>query len=1018
MKPIRIEIDGFTCYREKQVVDFSGLRLFAITGPTGAGKSTLLDALTFALYGEIPRVGNQFRSMISKGRDRASVLLDFEVANRKFRVVRTARPGSTGATAKLEEITDPEKIRSVSAGVKDVSSILEREILGLDYEAFTRSVLLPQGKFAEFLASNPRDQRTLMQELLKIDVYQRMHTLASDRARTLKERESELSQTIRDLGDPTEELLGRLEQEATLAAEAEESISKLLGPREVELQELRHRRVVSRQLDDAEAELSRVSARNGEHEDRLRKIRLAFRARGLLPAISAEKAAHDKSRSLDSAVAMAKASLAEAEEALNRAMAAKRQAAGAAESIPELEARIAVLDGLLPRIAQRDELRAAKSDLEGRVEGARANLAVRKYELETAAREKKQNDAKLSQLQHEIEALGFQSAELEAIEEGVPHAVRFESALDERERVSSEKTRGEADMKAATARFDRARQAQDETTQRLDAASSAHDVAVRALEALRNAHAALHLQKALEPGQPCPVCTQTVSKIPDRAVAGPLGDAETAATLRAKELAEADQRARAAREAVAREEERLKTAKKKLVELLALELEVRSRCQAAETEVRATLNAAGATPSGDLIQQLRALHEKLKRAKARAEQHEAERARLLGARERLAGRESLLSSRLDQLTADLGERADELERLTHRLDALEVELAGASPSERESARRRVEVLRRDLADRVKDEFHAERAVAERRVELDSWLSQARRFADEAAAITNETRRAIEREGFEDADAVRRAALDDSDLASSERETKAHQAALSELASRTKTLTEQLGGAKVTDEEVRVKESANEADRARRRDAADKASHAKADARRVRENLEVARKMISQRDSVATDQRTYTELTNDLRSDRLQEYVLAESLGDLVKGASERLERMSHRYGLEYDSSTRFSVIDRDLGDARRSTDTLSGGETFLASLALAMELSAQIQSRAGAVRLDSLFIDEGFGTLDLESLELVAEAIESIPVDGRLVGIVTHVPALAERMPSRIEVEKRRTGSVVKVVEG
>ena len=91
MRPRRLEIEGFTSFRERLHLDFDGLDLFAITGPTGAGKSSLIDAIVFALYGQVPRVGREYKQLISHGAERLSVKLDFEVGGRLYRVARTAR---------------------------------------------------------------------------------------------------------------------------------------------------------------------------------------------------------------------------------------------------------------------------------------------------------------------------------------------------------------------------------------------------------------------------------------------------------------------------------------------------------------------------------------------------------------------------------------------------------------------------------------------------------------------------------------------------------------------------------------------------------------------------------------------------------------------------------------------------------------------------------------------------------------------------------------------------------------
>jgi exonuclease SbcC len=135
----------------------------------------------------------------------------------------------------------------------------------------------------------------------------------------------------------------------------------------------------------------------------------------------------------------------------------------------------------------------------------------------------------------------------------------------------------------------------------------------------------------------------------------------------------------------------------------------------------------------------------------------------------------------------------------------------------------------------------------------------------------------------------------------------------------------------------------------------------------------------------------------------------------VAGASNRLRELNERYELAF-TDNKFSVVDHDHGSQSRLADTLSGGETFLVSLALALELSEQVQQAAGAVRLDSLFIDEGFGTLDSETLDTVADAIESLSKTNRMVGVITHVAELHRRLP-RLEVRPTPSGSVVQYVE-
>ena len=165
------------------------------------------------------------------------------------------------------------------------------------------------------------------------------------------------------------------------------------------------------------------------------------------------------------------------------------------------------------------------------------------------------------------------------------------------------------------------------------------------------------------------------------------------------------------------------------------------------------------------------------------------------------------------------------------------------------------------------------------------------------------------------------------------------------------------------------------------------------------------------------QAVYGQLGRELKNDRIVQFLQAEALGVLAAAAGEHLRELSdERYRLIFEDD-RFYVVDAWNGDERRSVRTLSGGETFLASLGLALALSEQVQMLAVTerARLQSLFLDEGFGSLDAETLDIVVGAISRLGSDGRLVGVITHVPELAEAMPVRIEVLKGPRGSTIQV---
>jgi exonuclease SbcC len=158
------------------------------------------------------------------------------------------------------------------------------------------------------------------------------------------------------------------------------------------------------------------------------------------------------------------------------------------------------------------------------------------------------------------------------------------------------------------------------------------------------------------------------------------------------------------------------------------------------------------------------------------------------------------------------------------------------------------------------------------------------------------------------------------------------------------------------------------------------------------------------------------LALDLKQDAIVDFLQRQALVALAGGGSEQLRELSgERYALKFHDEE-FHVADLWNGDEERSVRTLSGGETFLASLALALSLAGQIRAlSAHAARLDSLFIDEGFGSLDRQAVGLVIDGLERLGADGRVIGIITHMREISDQFP-RIEVEKLASGSKLSLV--
>ncbi|MBW3602853.1 MAG: SMC family ATPase [Actinobacteria bacterium] len=227
MRPTRLELAGFTAFREPVVVDFTGADLFALTGPTGSGKSSVIDALTFALYGSVPRYDDRrvVAPVITQGRNEARVRYDFTVADQSFTAVRVVRRTAAGGATTKEARLERHGGEVVAGDADAVSQSVER-LLGLPFDHFTTCVVLPQGAFARFLHETPSRRQDLLVRLLDLGVYERVARDAGARARQAAQRAGLLDEQLEGLAGATP---GALADVARQLADAGVNVELLLG---------------------------------------------------------------------------------------------------------------------------------------------------------------------------------------------------------------------------------------------------------------------------------------------------------------------------------------------------------------------------------------------------------------------------------------------------------------------------------------------------------------------------------------------------------------------------------------------------------------------------------------------------------------------------------------------------------------------------------------------------------------------------------------------------------------------
>ncbi|MCA6621012.1 MAG: SMC family ATPase, partial [Pseudanabaena sp. M165S2SP1A06QC] len=198
MRPLELIVEGFTSFRSRQVLDFTSLDLFAITGATGAGKTSLLDAITFALYDKVANKPNSSKELVSQGATQLKVEFRFVMRQTEYRVLRTWR--SRGKTDEkkflLDQLIDGEWERC------DRAQKVE-DIIGMDFETFTRVIILPQGQFDEFLKGEAGKRREILRQLAGFQIFEQMRKEASDRTSRFKAEREGLDKVLEGMQAPT-----------------------------------------------------------------------------------------------------------------------------------------------------------------------------------------------------------------------------------------------------------------------------------------------------------------------------------------------------------------------------------------------------------------------------------------------------------------------------------------------------------------------------------------------------------------------------------------------------------------------------------------------------------------------------------------------------------------------------------------------------------------------------------------------------------------------------------------------
>jgi DNA repair protein SbcC/Rad50 len=997
------------------------LELFAISGPTGAGKSTLLDAIIFALYGEIPRVNTYNRTeMISASRDRVSVVLDFDVGASRYRIARTLRR-SGAHMVRLEERDGGDSFKNLADQVRTANDQVV-EILGLAAPAFLQAVVLPQGEFAHFLKAQPRDRRSMLRTLLRLDVYERMRESAQRLAAVRKGTVDSLQKLLADeYAGVDEAAVAELETEHTWIVESLKAARKKREDVQAALVHWREQHAKTRELREVEerrAVLLKQADRMSRDQER---IEAASRAAPLLPLLNEAARAFNAAKKATAAALEAKVLLDSAETEWKEKTRALKAAEKAAAAIKTIREQVARLHQVLGRLPEREQLRMMLARQTQGLKTLENELSSFAATVEKTKAVQVEQQTAVDTARQAAEAAGYDPALDELLETVRDRAVALGAARRSAEESLAELARKRRALDEQAGTIEPLKKKAASARKTADKAQRAFEAAEQDLHRAVSLDEANHLREGLVPGQPCPVCEQLVDTPPPADLAPGVETARTALQSAREKQKEADALAAQHEAALTAEQARLQAARQSLAELESRCAGLQAGVAAGEKEIDRALGDRAPIKASDVIEvwiesQVTSL------ARSRRANEEA--------KHRLATAERALEkAKADEAAArdKIGEREASRRRLEEdrraseqRLKTLQDEIHAVTASDDPAAEAAsLEEQIRQLEAHLKAATEEEAASQNQRM----TAKEAQRLKAEAAeeALQDAAQRvdsrdaAIASAGFDDEAAVRESLLDEATAARLTEQVSRHVQESHTAEERVSALRTELGDERVSDQQLATVEKLAADVTAEVEAALGHEKRLEEQIGRMKQRLERSKELTQQLDVEAAALRVVDLLAGDLRSDKFQAYVLHEVFNELVQGASARLLKLTaERYSLRFHDEE-IRVVDHDNADETRISDTLSGGETFLTSLALALELSDQVQRAVGAVNLDSLFIDEGFGTLDPDTLALVSETLQSLRVGGRMVGIITHIPELRDEFAQQVIVTKHQGFSTVEV---
>ncbi|MBC6149453.1 SMC family ATPase [Listeria innocua] len=1019
MRPIKLTMQAFGAYAKKEVIDFEKLgteQIFVISGKTGAGKSTIFDAISFAIFGKantFDRESFSMRSHFATDKEITEVTLVFRLKDKIYQISRIpqqeiAKQRGNGTTtspqkAELYELIGDE-MKLLASSVRDVNTKME-ELIQLNVDQFRQILMIPQGEFRELLVSDSKEKEVILQRLAHTVYYEKVENLLWEKQKEAEILVVEARKKVTELAElslPGIEITGKttseisllqteaIRQEQAILAELESALSIIRKETSeaVEKVTLAKEQLLDWQnLDLYIEEVAKLEAEKDFYQVIANRIEAAKRASNLR---SQDALCIRLKEQLETAVNIEKQVAHEVELITNQFSNAKKQKEALAEQETALETNkrtLFQLEEMEPKIIELETVTIQQRSAEINWKEAADRLEkVLKTEQEIAA-ELQIMEAHLGEINQ---------AEL-AILEAINKRTTAETLIEKNQELVNKR------MKMAL--WNKQKQTEEQTLTQLSTEKLAIETTIKQEESNLQQEQAATLAAHLHEGDACPVCG-SVSH-PQLAEYGESASLTT-----------------------------LEEAKAKLHEKQLAINEVEKSISQLEWQLAEWADIADV----DLVAVEKLLAENRQLAKNLTDQINQLQTNV-ARKENIQGTFETLKNKQKELETEKNNTALQVEKF-HQ----EVQLASGKLSYLEQAIP-ADLRDKTIFDKKKNELsssiktHMEqveqvdkvfRQAEKETTRLESTLQSAEKTtldAKEALQVQREVfKEAMKQNDFPTYEAYKQALMSVDELKSKEEQLADFERKRHLAISRRADLTEKLKNKQKPNieqlesfmNEKQLELAQSEENTIKQRDFVLKRKE-------LAENYQNSIQAVEKAEENYADIGLLADSARGKNARRLtfERYILAMFLDTIIHRANHRLSKMtSGRFELKrkiekakgnVQSGLELEVFDEYTG-LTRHVKTLSGGESFKTSLALALSLAEVVQEMAGGISLETMFIDEGFGTLDPESLEVAVECLLETQENGRLVGIISHVPELKERISARLEVTATNHGSTTKFI--